>query len=352
MKASVDSGRFALPRDVTEEAPRSLAAAVSAVTTVLSEVFSEVYDDVEGPAYGMSVPTAMSRPATQKRLARLSGLTVLGNGRHRVALALDRERVLKLPIRSTGSHSNRAELRRWQGATIEQARHLMPVLAADPEGTWLVMARSEGALPELELGLVALAARLGVDDAHPRNWGTYRGRPVLLDYAESVSPFAAHPALFARRANPALRIVADEGMGGWSIVVRAMRGSKRVGRVTVVSERQMSFLRPGVEEHCGAALRAAEAEAGRRLTVFVVDKAYLDESEQNQRIGVAMYARAAQVAAGLGGVLVPYACSSSGGTSLEAQRLWRSRSLAELVAVYGGRLAYGGPEVRPGSRPV
>lgn len=338
-------------RDVPDDPPRSLAAATAAVATVLGEVFAEVYDDVDGPAYGMTVPTAMSRPATARRLSQLSGLRVLGNGRHRVALALGRGRVLKLPIRSTGAPSNRAELRRWRGATAEQARHLMPVLAADPEGSWLVMARSEGA-PADDPERLALAARLGVGDAHALNWGTYQGRPVLLDYAESVSPFSANPALFARRANPPIRIVADEGMGGWDVVVRAMRGAKRVGRVTVVSERKLSFLRAGVEQNCPAALRAAEGEVGRRLAVFVVDKAYLDEAEQNTRVGVAMYARAAQVAAGLGGVLVPDMCSMGSGTSMEAQRLWRSRSLAELVAVYGGRAAYGGPEVRPGARQV
>lgn len=151
----------------------------------------------------------------------------------------------------------------------------------------------------------------------------------------------------------ALRIEAHRGMGGWAVVVRAMRASRRVGHVIVVSADRLRFMDSSVRAGaCSLALLAAEREVERRLPVFLVDRAELDEAERGSGTGVEMYARAVVEVAAMGGVLVPTRCWMGSGTSGDALRVWRSAGLARRVAVFNGLVAYGGPEIPPGRREV
>ena len=57
------------------------------------------------------------------------------------AVLPDGTRVLKLVFSFFGRESNRDEARAWREASPAMRAHLVPVLAADPMGSWLVMER-------------------------------------------------------------------------------------------------------------------------------------------------------------------------------------------------------------------
>jgi len=85
------------------------------------------------------------------------GLPFLGEGTFRWVFDLGEERVLKLEV-GLGRHyedeeiwewngkpsaSTITEARRWEAATPAQRKRLVPVLAFDPQGRWLVMEKTE-----------------------------------------------------------------------------------------------------------------------------------------------------------------------------------------------------------------
>ena len=115
------------------------------------------------------------------------GDRVLGYGNFRLALASKDPRfVIKLSMRPS---DNLDEAAAWLDAGPRTRTMLVPVVAYDPEGHWLVMERVTPypwGEPESE-GLKALrqsARRVGLLDVHPDNVSTDLR---LLDYAEPVS---------------------------------------------------------------------------------------------------------------------------------------------------------------------
>jgi len=76
------------------------------------------------------------------RWARKNGLVYIGSGQSRAVFAEpDGGRVLKLVFSPYGREANRDEARAWREASPAMRPHLVPVLAADPMGSWLVMER-------------------------------------------------------------------------------------------------------------------------------------------------------------------------------------------------------------------
>ena len=76
------------------------------------------------------------------RWAKKNGLVYIGSGQSRAVFAEpDGTRVLKLVFSFFGRESNRDEARAWREASPAMRAHLVPVLAADPMGSWLVMER-------------------------------------------------------------------------------------------------------------------------------------------------------------------------------------------------------------------
>ena len=76
------------------------------------------------------------------RWAKKNGLVYIGSGQSRAVFAEpDGTRVLKLVFSPYGREANRDEARAWREASAAMRPHLVPVLAVDPMGSWLVMER-------------------------------------------------------------------------------------------------------------------------------------------------------------------------------------------------------------------
>lgn len=122
------------------------------------------------------------------------------SGKDRLVLFLSPDRVLKAARHENGRLANAAEAALWANAPASWARWVMPVFAADPGGRWVIAGRSEGA--PSPRGAAAVAA-MGEDGRarHPMpramalhvehpwevdQWGRWRGRDVLLDYAPGL----------------------------------------------------------------------------------------------------------------------------------------------------------------------
>ena len=114
---------------------------------------------------------------------------MLGGGSARVVFELSPTEVLKVEKPEADYEEdedrraqNPHEAERWAYAPPEVARHFCPVLAADPDGPWLVMARAEpyDARPASKKTWAPL--RRISRDAREANVGWYEGRLVLLDY--------------------------------------------------------------------------------------------------------------------------------------------------------------------------
>ena len=123
----------------------------------------------------------------EPEIRRLFGARVLGYGNFRLALSsTDPRFVIKLAMRPS---DNLDEAGAWEDAGPRTKAMLVPVVAHDPEGHWLVMERvtpypwDEVESDDLR-SLRQRAGKVGLRDVHPDNVSTDLR---LLDYAEPVS---------------------------------------------------------------------------------------------------------------------------------------------------------------------
>ena len=86
---------------------------------------------------------AYANTAQMKRWAKARGLVLLGAGESRAVFARspDDPVVIKFVFSSYGREANQNEARAWREASPAIRKHLVPVVAADPEGRWLIMER-------------------------------------------------------------------------------------------------------------------------------------------------------------------------------------------------------------------
>lgn len=93
--------------------------------------------------------------------------------------------VLKVALHEFGRASNLAEAGRWSAADPRVAPWLAPVVAAAPDGSWLVMRATEpagAAAPRPASLPPELTGAVG-DLGFPGHWGFLGDRPVLVEYA-------------------------------------------------------------------------------------------------------------------------------------------------------------------------
>jgi hypothetical protein len=108
------------------------------------------------------------------------GLRFVGMGRNRVAFGVP-EGVLKLNLYADEPYNNLSEAKAWGIASPDLRRHLMPVLAYDPKGLWLLMEETEFLGGSLPPGLEAKLEDCGLEDLVGENIAE-DGR--IIDYAE------------------------------------------------------------------------------------------------------------------------------------------------------------------------
>jgi hypothetical protein len=113
-------------------------------------------------------------------------IKVIGRGATRVVVELDDTRVLKV-ARPHLEAINLREANVWRDCPPHLRRHLCPVLEADPNGRWLVMARCQditdrdayrGALTEL----IKVLRPLKIGEIGWGNVGLLNGHLVQYDY--------------------------------------------------------------------------------------------------------------------------------------------------------------------------
>lgn len=138
----------------------------------------------------------MSLPILDALTVARSG-EFLGRGIHRDAYAHG-DVVVKVARDQHCRYANRNEAESWERLT-ERAAHLAhlfaPVLAADPDGDWLVMPRAEALDPdawcEWRFTDEGRGLNVAVDDIHPGNsMRLPDGRVVVTDYGFGVDVFA------------------------------------------------------------------------------------------------------------------------------------------------------------------
>jgi hypothetical protein len=140
--------------------------------------------DAVGPLYYEAI---MDLRGWELDIGREFGLPVLGIGGARVVFRLDEDRVLKLPYgadSSEGTDFNQYEMQLFQNASPTLLEWLVPVLDADPDGEWLIMAFAEDV--KQVPGHVVQALRAMPDapkDLIFENFGLFNGRVMLRDYA-------------------------------------------------------------------------------------------------------------------------------------------------------------------------
>jgi DNA repair protein RadC len=80
--------------------------------------------------------------AQMRRWAKKHGLTYVGEGESRAVFGHATEPVvIKFVFSSYGQEANQNEARAWREASPNIRKHLVPIVAADPAGRWLVMER-------------------------------------------------------------------------------------------------------------------------------------------------------------------------------------------------------------------
>jgi hypothetical protein len=128
-----------------------------------------------------------------------ASVEVVGSGSTRIVLRLDHGSVLKVPMHG-GEASSVAEARLWARAKPRLERYLMPVLAADPKGRWLVM--RYGDMPATAPNdALRMLRQLGIEDVeNDDNWKELEDRPVLVDYVTDL--VMAEDTATLRRRNP------------------------------------------------------------------------------------------------------------------------------------------------------
>lgn len=125
-----------------------------------------------------------------------------GNGKDRIVFKHeDGNWVIKIAFREIGELANQQEAARWERADAKARKWLLPVLAADPDGKWLVMRsasdeeldldwfdsyyrwlsseklRDRPSMPPRKL----VGAIEHANDAE--DWLMYHGHPVMFDYS-------------------------------------------------------------------------------------------------------------------------------------------------------------------------
>lgn len=119
------------------------------------------------------------------------GFTFVGGGGTRMVYRYG-DYVVKLP-REGRQHLqfNQQEAETWRDAPAEVRRYLVPVLAADDDGHWLIMPYAPNVVPRYEA--LKLCDQLGArfplvftDCGHLENWRYYQGHARLIDYPDEL----------------------------------------------------------------------------------------------------------------------------------------------------------------------
>jgi hypothetical protein len=146
--------------------------------------------------YVRATPGSMIFPSHEKQLAHHFGARLLGNGIFRAVIASSDPRfVIKFAMRPS---DNLDEAAFWDDAGPKTRTLLVPVVAVDPEGCWLVMERVEPLpwvivqreddwAPEDHPAIRAVqrrAADVGLYDTHAANISSDLR---IFDYAEEAS---------------------------------------------------------------------------------------------------------------------------------------------------------------------
>ncbi len=198
------------PASIAADLPRAVAAARQLSAQVKAELdwlldlagvpagshhdflfLNAITDDGFAPIKGRGdVRPRRSGRDMRAAFERSAPWPVIGWGNFRVALRSPDGLVVKLPYTPLSGEDNPKEAERWHDSTPRVARHMAPVLAADPGGEWLVMPFVPGlADGEDEARGYRSAAKIlksaGIDDITDavQNWGKYDGRYVARDYA-------------------------------------------------------------------------------------------------------------------------------------------------------------------------
>lgn len=120
------------------------------------------------------------------------GVSFIGRGNTRVVYAIG-DYAVKLPwsIIDGDAEFNRLEARTYKRAPAALKRLLLPVLAADPKGLWLIMPRAARAsrvqVAEVCRRALRIAVPMGLSDYEldcdeETNAGVWNGQVYLLDY--------------------------------------------------------------------------------------------------------------------------------------------------------------------------
>ena len=98
--------------------------------------------DLDALAEEFTEKMANGTTAQMRRWAKKHGLTYVGEGESRAVFARSTDPVvIKFVFSSYGQEGNQNEARAWREANANVRKHLVPIIAADPEGRWLVMER-------------------------------------------------------------------------------------------------------------------------------------------------------------------------------------------------------------------
>lgn len=121
-------------------------------------------------------------------------VTLIGTGVTRKAYRVG-DFVVKVPRDRTAHGFNQVEAKTWEIAPPELKQYLLPVLASDPEGRWLIMPLAEGVSPSEGDRMCDLLKSEGfgesvLTDCWYKNVGRWRGRVYVWDYANDISWWA------------------------------------------------------------------------------------------------------------------------------------------------------------------
>lgn len=189
----------------TVEEARELRRALD--VRVLDEFGEEAFEEFEGETRLRAPGEVVNRVFDDVMEQGWFGDRYLGRGSDRFVVAVKNTWVLKFAKSVWGEDANRSELAAWRNLSKRAKKFMLPIRAASQvvvrpwssmrEGEeWLLMPRvliagdTEAPSWAPIMPSVILAATL-VDPGDPwnkRNWGWYRKRWVLVDYAGAANP--------------------------------------------------------------------------------------------------------------------------------------------------------------------
>lgn len=118
------------------------------------------------------------------------GLAVLGTGASRKVYDLGNVVLKTIRVGGflNGKEANKLETETWaKVANTPDAKYFANVIAACPEGNWVIMEKVQvGADEASRKQLVEVAKRHGIRDIHGHNIGRRGATPVVLDYAYAL----------------------------------------------------------------------------------------------------------------------------------------------------------------------